>query len=234
MRKDKWEKSYKRKENFVFYPHEEVIRFVAKNIRRRIGLNEYEDIRSYDHTPRFLALGCGIGRHVIFAHEMNFEGYGIDLSREAVTFARDWGRKRGLTTPEEQIVQGSVDDLPWKDEFFDVIVSHGVLDSMPFETACEAVKEAHRVLRSDGLFYCDLISGDDSDHAREYSGEEVVDSDFEKETIQSYFNYCKIKKMIKSIFEIKKSLLVRREDVRRGFYGARYHLILKKMSKNDG
>jgi len=36
--KKKWEESYLNRDNFVFYPHEEVIRFVSKSIRKRIGL----------------------------------------------------------------------------------------------------------------------------------------------------------------------------------------------------
>ncbi len=42
--RDKWEESYRRKENFVFYPHEELIRFVSKYIRKRIGLDEWKDV----------------------------------------------------------------------------------------------------------------------------------------------------------------------------------------------
>ena len=41
---DKWEESYRRKENFVFYPHEEIIRFVSKYIRKRVGLDEWKDV----------------------------------------------------------------------------------------------------------------------------------------------------------------------------------------------
>ena len=227
-KKEKWDESYERRENFVFYPHEEVIRFVSKNIRRRVGLNTFEDVHDWQRTPRMLALGCGIGRHVIFAHEMNMEGYGIDLSEEAVQFARRWANQCGMSEPESRILQGSVDSLPWSDGFFDAIVSHGVLDSMSFEVARATMKEAHRVLGRNGLFYCDLVSGDDSEHAREYAGEEEVSSSFEYGTTQSYFNYSKVQKLISKLFEEKESILVRRENVRKNLYTSRYHLILRK------
>lgn len=226
--KKSWEESYRSKENYVFYPHEEVVRFISRYVRRRIGLDELKELRDFGRKPRMLALGCGIGRHVVFAHEMGLDGYGIDLSEKAVQFARNWANNRGLSNPQERIVQGDAAELPWDDNFFDVIVSHGTLDSMPFEIACAAVKESHRVLHTDGLFYCDLISGDDSDHAREYSGEERVTSDFEEGTIQSYYNYCKIGYLMDDLFEKKDCFLVRKEDVESGDYVSRYHLTLER------
>ena len=41
LKKKEWNQSYKNKDNFIFYPHEEVIRFISKYIKKRIGLNKY-------------------------------------------------------------------------------------------------------------------------------------------------------------------------------------------------
>jgi hypothetical protein len=79
-----------------------------------------------------------------------------------------------------------------------------------------------------GLFYCDLISGDDSRHAREFRGEEVVTSAHEHGTIQLYFNVEMIRLMIDSSFEIEECNLIRRENVLRGGFTSRYHLILRR------
>lgn len=38
-----WNSSYENRDNFVFYPHEEIIRFVSKYIRKRVGLDEFHD-----------------------------------------------------------------------------------------------------------------------------------------------------------------------------------------------
>jgi len=51
-----WEESYRRGDNFVFYPHEEVIRFVSKYIRKRVGLNEFVDAAFYMPPPSYLIL----------------------------------------------------------------------------------------------------------------------------------------------------------------------------------
>ncbi len=227
--KTDWDKSYENRDNFVFYPHEEVIRFVSKFVRKRIALDEFRDIAANSGRRRVLDLGCGIGRHVIFCHDMGLEAYGVDLSDEAVRVAREWAGRQGFPEPEKRIVQGDIRHLPWDDEFFNYAVSHGVLDSMPFEIARAACVELARVMPINGMFYCDLISGDDSRHAREFSGEEVVRTTHEQGTIQLYFNLAKIQSMIDGVFKIDECNLVRREDVLRGGYTSRYHLVMRKV-----
>lgn len=224
-----WDNSYQNRDNFVFYPHEEVIRFVSKFIRKRTGLDEFKDVSHKAEEARVLDLGCGIGRHVIYCNEMGLDAYGIDLSGTAVQVAIEWATRKGVSEPSRKIQQGDIRQLPWDDGYFDYAVSHGVLDSMPFEIARAACKELARKMAIGGLFYCDLISGDDSKHSREYNGEEVVTTDHEHGTVQLYFNLSKIYSMIAGLFEVVECILIRREEVLRGGYSSRYHLILKKV-----
>lgn len=226
--KSEWDKSYENRDNIVFYPHEEVIRFVSKFIRKRIALNQFCDVGSEGASACVLDLGCGIGRHVIYCHEMGLDAYGIDLSDTAIGVAREWAGQKHLPEPENRILQGDIRHLPWDDGFFRYAISHGVLDSMPFEIARPACIELARVMPVGGLFYCDLISGDDSQHAREFSGEEIVSTAHEEGTIQLYFNLAKIQSMIDGFFEIDECNLIRRENVLRGGYTSRYHLVLRR------
>lgn len=227
---EQWDQSYSNRDNFVFYPHEEVIRFVSKFIRKRVGLNEFMDVGHYTGNLRLLDLGCGIGRHVIYGHKMGLEAYGIDLSQTALEVARQWTRQEGVPLPEERLRQGDIRQLPWSDNFFNFVVSHGVLDSMHFTIAQQAVPEVHRVLAPGGLFYCDLVSGDDSAHAREFSGEEIVEIEHERGTIQSYFNYPKIQSLFGQYFEIVEAILVKKANILSGGVTSRYHLTLKNMA----
>lgn len=226
--KSDWENSYRNKDNFVFYPHEEVIRFVSRYIRRKIGFHEFQDVNSNANQAKILDLGCGIGRHVIYSHQMNLDAYGVDLSDVAIQYARDWAAREGIIDYERKIIQSDIRQLPWQDQYFSYVVSHGVLDSMSFSIASDAVREVARVLQPGGLFYCDLVSGDCSSYGREYAGEEIVSSMHEQGTIQSYFNYSKIELLFGELFEIAESILIRRENVISGGYISRYHLVLKK------
>ena len=175
-----------------------------------------------------MTLAAVLAGHVLYCHDMGLEAYGVDLSDAAIQMAQVWGGARGLPEPEQRIKQSDVRALPWSDGFFRYAISHGVLDSMPFEIARAACVELARVLTPGGLFYCDLVSGDDSQHAREFSGEEDVATAHEHGTIQLYFNFAKILSMIDELFEIEECNLVRRENVLRGGFYSRYHIVLIK------
>lgn len=229
LHKRQWDDSYAHRDNFVFAPHEEVIRFLSKYVRKRVGLHEFANLAVGVEGAPILDLGCGIGRHVVFAHQMGLSAYGVDLSSVAVGVAREWASEAGIVEAERRILEGDVRSLPWGDGFFRYAVSHGVLDSMPFEVARAACVELVRVMVPGGLFYCDLISGDDSRHSREFAGAEIVETAHEKGTIQLYFNLALIRELIAGCFEIVECNLIRRENVLRGGYGSRYHLVLKRL-----
>lgn len=226
--KSEWEGSYSNRDNYVFYPHEEVIRFVSKYIRKRVDLNQFSDVTR--GTPgRVLDLGCGIGRHVMFCCDMGLEAFGVDLSETAIDTAIEWAGARGAKELIPRLVQSDARKLKWDSGFFQYAISHGVLDSMPLTLARTVTAELARVLDAGGLFYCDLVAGDDSRHAREFSGEETVATAHEKGTVQLYFNMTLIHSLFDDFFDILECNLIRRENVVSGGYSARYHLVLKKI-----
>ena len=55
---------------------------------------------------------------------------------------------------------GSVTELPYENEFFNVCVAHSVLDCMPRKLAQAGIKEAFRVLKNNGLMYLDFYMDD--------------------------------------------------------------------------
>lgn len=229
IKRTEWNQSYANMDNFLFYPHEEVIRFFSKFVRKKVGLDRYKDIIPYDPNMRILDLGCGIGRHVIYCHEMGLNAYGIDLSDNAIKVAHEWGHNIDFPDVAEKVIQGDVLEMPWENGFFRYAISHGVLDSMPFEIARKACKELTRVMSKDGLFYCDVISGDDSKHSREYDGEETVITEHEQGTIQSYFNLKKIHALFDGYFKVEECILGRRENISVGGYSSRYYMVLSRI-----
>ena len=158
-----WDASYDRLENHLFWPAEEIVRFMSRFVRRRVAPHAFTDVMQFpDGTgdpPRLLDLGCGIGRHMVFAHEVGLDPFGIDLSRSAIDKARAWLAELSPRLAEQAVV-GDVRDLSWADGCFSVVVSHGVLDSMPFEVARGASREVKRVLAPGGYFYCDVVASD--------------------------------------------------------------------------
>ncbi|MBI3020093.1 MAG: class I SAM-dependent methyltransferase [Parcubacteria group bacterium] len=224
--RDVWDMSYKCGDNFLFYPHEEIVRFANAYVKKRIGATEYKPIGK---VQRVLDLGCGIGRHVWYFDEMNIETYGIDISKFAIESAKKIAhqiRKEHLIK-RFLIMSGAA--MKFQNSFFDVIVSHGTLDSMPFVTAKKTMREAVRVLSDGGYMYIDLISGDESRYAREFNGEIIVKDKHERNTVQSFFNYEKIHILISGTRLKPVSIKIKKDtDVLSGIFHSRWHCVLQK------
>ena len=132
------------------YPNENIIRFCARLIQKRLTYDKLEIKRP---VKRVLDLGCGNGRHAIYFAREGMEACGIYISSTAIEWAQDWARRENL---EVDFRVGNIAQLPYPDQHFDVVVSHGVLDHISMDDAKQAVAEVARVLTTGGLFYCDL------------------------------------------------------------------------------
>src|SRR5436305_1488400 len=92
-----------------------------------------------------LEAGCGIATDGVQFARLGARYTGIDFSPTALRHARTRFRMEGL---EGQFVQGSIVQLPFEAESFDLVYSMGVIHHVP-ETEL-AVSEFHRVLRPGG------------------------------------------------------------------------------------
>jgi len=224
--KERWDESYTNADNFIFYPDYNVIWFVTKFIKRRIGLDEYNYIK---HFNTALDLGCGIGANLKFLDEYGFDVYGIDLSEIAIDFAKKQFNYERVNL-SQKLLQASVESLPFENEKFDFVISNGVLDSMPLETAQKGFAETYRVLRDGGLFYVSLICADGVTYPPEFSGEVLIKDDHEKGTIQLYYNWTLINEMIEDKFKVLECKLTTEKWYVRRSINKRYSLVLKKIN----
>ncbi len=130
LHSDAWESSYGRRESFCFWPSDEVVRFVSRFLRKRVGWDEVVDVAPCTKGSRALDVGCGIGRHLLFGSSMGLEMYGVDLSQTAVDLAKDVLRKTpGAHSSDDHVYCGDIRSLPWSDGFFDHALSDSVLEA---------------------------------------------------------------------------------------------------------
>jgi ubiquinone/menaquinone biosynthesis C-methylase UbiE len=90
--------------------------------------------------------GCGTGRVKKFFESKGWECYGIDVSSEALKIA-------SKDTPLNLIHSGSK-ELPFKNEFFDLVIFWRVLHNIPKVSRKKSVKEIERVLKNKGKLIC--------------------------------------------------------------------------------
>lgn len=233
IKKQCWEDSYKRGENYMFYPKEETVNFINRFIRKKTGSDSYGDFMIGGGGIKALDFGCGIGRITALMCEFGIDAYGIDISENAISQAKGLLSLAGFDPTKVSTYDGQ--HIPFSDCFFDFTISEGVLDSLPFSLAKQLLLEIDRV--STKYFYLSLMSSssialfDLSPHQnrQNFDGEIVVEEKHEFGTVQSFYNLEKIHKLIEGTsFKIIWGELIEHNDIlKQNTYG-RYHLVLEK------
>lgn len=86
----------------------------------KINMNQ-EFLGNLNKNSRVLEVGCNTGMQLTGLQRMGFENiYGIEIQAYAVQKAKEY-------TQNVNIIQGSGFDIPFKDNFFDVVCTNGVL-----------------------------------------------------------------------------------------------------------
>lgn len=92
-----------------------------------------------------LDAGCGDGWYSALMQEEGAQVHGTDFSGKAISFAE-------LILPKVTFKVGSLLELPYEDDFFDVVFSFQVLEHIPPADLPLAIKEVARVLKPGGIF----------------------------------------------------------------------------------
>ena len=95
---------------------------------------------------KVLEVGCGGGHftNMIKKFYPDCQFYGIDLDANHINFAKQKANELGL---DVEYKVADISNLPFKDEEFDIVFSHTVVEHLPFDYF---IKEQKRVLKKDG------------------------------------------------------------------------------------
>ena len=98
-------------------------------------------IGNLDKKIRILEVGSNIGNQLALLQKAGFTNlYGIDIQPYAVEIAKR--KTQGIN-----IIQGSAYDIPFKDNFFDLVLTSGLLIHIPPVEIEQALKEIIRCTR---------------------------------------------------------------------------------------
>jgi ubiquinone/menaquinone biosynthesis C-methylase UbiE len=226
LKKEEWDKSYNREENFIFYPKEEIVKFLNRFVRKKTSVDAFRDLIHLSEEPKALDLGCGIGRQTILLKEFGFDAYGVDISEIAIAKAKALSKTFGYDL-DNNFIQLQKLELPFEDNFLDIAISDSVLDSMEFSFAKSYINELNRTVKH--LVYINIISSDSIESKS--AMDQIVETNYEQGTIQSYYDEERINTLIsESDFEIVQlnkntvdNLLNRTKNVR-------FNIVLQKRS----
>jgi arsenite methyltransferase len=126
-------------------------------VRRFVGVGNPLKIRMPKSGERVLDAGCGCGFDTFIAACLAWpagKATGIDLTAEMLAVPRS--AVRTFMNGNIEFIEGSLENIPFDDESFDLAISNGVLNLVPDKPA--AFSELARVLRKGGaLIAADLL-----------------------------------------------------------------------------
>ena len=114
--------------------------------RKNYGFTRSELNRRFlddmDRAMRILEVGSNIGNQLLCLQKMGFTSlYGIELQSYAVELAKS--RTKGIN-----LIQGEASDIPFKDGFFDMVFTSGVLIHISPSNLPSVLNEIHRCTRN--------------------------------------------------------------------------------------
>ena len=164
-------------------------------------------LKNIPKDARILEVGTNIGVPLKHLQSMGFTNlYGIDLQPRAIEYAKQ-------TSENLYIIKGDALDIPFKDNYFDLVYTHGVLIHISPENIKKAISEIHRVSKTyiwGFEYYADKYTD------VEYHGEKNLlwKTDFRqlyldnfadlKEVEEEKFNYIDEPHLIDQMFLLKK------------------------------
>jgi tellurite methyltransferase len=114
---------------------------------------------TYSGCGRVLDAGCGSGRNVHFFLKQGFDVFGVDKDPQAVAAVKQMALGFKQDSAAGRFVVAEVDELPFEDDSFDLVISSAVLHfAKNLEHFEEMLSSMWRVLKKDGYFFCRLAS----------------------------------------------------------------------------
>jgi SAM-dependent methyltransferase len=113
----------------------------------------------FDACKTVLDAGCGGGRNLIYFLQNGFEVYGVDQSEAAIDAVKQLSTALSPANPLSNFSVAGVDNLPFADNTFDLVICSAVLhfakDAQHFDAMLRAM---FNVLKPGGYFFARLAS----------------------------------------------------------------------------
>lgn len=110
-------------------------------------------------SAKILDAGCGGGRNLVYFLRNGFDVFGIDSNERSIQNIRSLSARLAPSLPESNFQTAFVDELPFSDGKFDLVISSAVLHFSDDEPHFyRMLSEMWRVLSPNGILFARLAS----------------------------------------------------------------------------
>lgn len=103
---------------------------------------------------KILDVGCGFGKTCVELFKNEYSHiYGIDLVEEGIDLAKKQLLDQGMKNPALFFKVANATKIPFKNNFFNFVISQAFWTSIMPNEREKVIKEIHRVLKKEGLYY---------------------------------------------------------------------------------
>ena len=183
--KDAWDCSYENGDNDLKFPSEEIIRSFHKNVHSYASTLSGEKLSVLD-------FGCGAGRNTQIFDINKYDVIGYDLSTIAISLASARFPKCYFTTNKDEYLSRK----------YHIAVADSCLDSMPWIDAVSSGTDIYNSLHANGFFVLSLLESDSKKSEYDGMNDILIKDEFEKNTMQIYFDWVRIERLLLPMFEI--------------------------------
>lgn len=183
----KWSKFYKRliERDYPKYPNETILKLFFGSY-----LKEKPVCKS---GMKLLDVGCGFGQNFRPFLDKGMKCYGVEIQQDICDTTNELYRSNGLTI---DVRKGHNRELPFKDAFFDYVISINAIHYESDENLIQdAIKEHARVLKKGGKLFLITVGPEHTIYKRaKCLGShryEIQDYDFRNGSVYFYFDNLK-------------------------------------------
>lgn len=129
--------------------HDHIERSENEAIWQSFFIRTLNIIKKYKTSGSLMDVGCNLGFFVKEAREQGFKAEGVDMSTEAIAFG-----KEKYNFPDDVLQHGTLETIARSDNSYDIITYLHCFEHLEYPN--EEMKEAHRVLKNDGILLIEV------------------------------------------------------------------------------
>jgi len=114
---------------------------------------------TFDSCQRILDAGCGNGRNLKYFFENGFDVYALDQDENAIQSVIALAKNIGLKLPGSNFTTRAIENMPYKDNYFDFVICNAVLHfASNLEQFEKILHSLWRVINTSGYLFIRLAS----------------------------------------------------------------------------